>query len=183
MLDYACGGGFLSKIFAPYISSITAIDITPSMISRYNLSRTNGAITPEKSSAMVGNLLSSPPDPASLADKQFYDFDLITVGAALHHFPSSADALRILAARLAPDGVLLIQDLFDARTPDSDGELPPEPKNRPTGFAKQGLGSMMESAGLQDFRMEVFAETFKIELPSLEVMEFQCFVASAKKPV
>ena len=90
------------------MSSIKAVDAAPEMIDRYKTNIDSFGLAPGKVEAVVGNLLSDPP---SLVGEEYRGFDLITLGAALHHFPSAADAVRLLAERLKPGGVLYIQDL------------------------------------------------------------------------
>lgn len=78
------------------------------MMDTYKTNFDSFGIAPEKVESAVGSLLS---EPSSLAGEEYQGFDLVTVGAALHHFPSAADAVRLLAGRLEPGGVLCTQDL------------------------------------------------------------------------
>lgn len=192
MLDYACGPGFLSKvrisppsfvayslsgrkIFAPYVSSITAIDTSPTMIEKYTASIDGLNLECKNVTALVGNFLSDPPEPASLADDKLYDFDLITVGAALHHFPSASQAVQRLATRLRPGGVMYIQDLLEK----NDHR---ESDKRPRGYSSDAMQSIIGAAGLVDFGFVVFPDEMDIELPNEEVLKIRCFAARAKKP-
>jgi SAM-dependent methyltransferase len=116
--------------------------------------------------AVVGNLLET----EALEGE---GFDLITVGAALHAFPSAGDAVRCLVSRLAPGGVLFVQDRFD------DGEYG---GRGPRGFTEEGMRSMMSVAGLEGVRFEVLLEKLEIEVMDGEVVSIWCLVASGMKP-
>lgn len=154
------------------------------MLDRYRSNIGTYGISTGKVNALVGNLLVEPPEPASLSSPEYHEFDLITVGAALHHFPSVPSAVHALAARLRPGGVLLICDLFDSDSrKDADGgEGKVEAAKRPKGFTEEGLKEVMEKAGLTEYKMEVLPEKYEVELPSLEVLKIECFLAQAVKP-
>ncbi|KAF2684101.1 S-adenosyl-L-methionine-dependent methyltransferase [Lentithecium fluviatile CBS 122367] len=175
MLDYACGSGILTRIFAPHVSSITAIDISASQIERYKTNIPTFEIPPENISTLIGDLLADVPQPL-FASEAYHDFDFITVGAALHHFPSAEMAVRALGARLSEGGVLAIQDLWDGGQHD-DGET----RKGPRGFTEESMRGMMEGVGLTDFRMVVLPRVYELALPSGEVASMQCFIARAEK--
>ncbi|OAL48127.1 S-adenosyl-L-methionine-dependent methyltransferase [Pyrenochaeta sp. DS3sAY3a] len=182
MLDYACGPGFLSEIFGPYVSSICAIDASPIMIEKYNAKQSNFGIDPTKVRAVQADWLSSPFESTSCYPDEFHDFDLVTVGAALHHFPDAQEAIRLLAARLKPGGVLYIQDRAAQK-----GNVMISNKSRSKrtmqGFEKESLGEFMSRAGLVDFSWFIVPQEFNVELPSEEVTSISCFLARAMKPL
>jgi SAM-dependent methyltransferase len=197
MLDYACGTGFLSRVcrapcdttvllltadqvFGPYVSSINAIDASSAMVERYNKNIDTFGLGREKVAVMVGNLLSDPPQPSSLDRDEYSRFDLITVGAALHHFPSAEDAVRLLGQRLKPGGVLFIQDLYSyvASEVVQEAGKAKHPQQKESDMAQ-----MMGKAGLVDFEYEVLQGNFEIELPSEEVGQIRCFIARAARPL
>jgi SAM-dependent methyltransferase len=117
--------------------------------------------------AVVGNLLE---EPGVLEGE---GFDLITVGAALHAFPSAGDAVECLASSLAPGGVLFLQDRF------ADGVYG---GRGPRGFTEEGMRSMMRVAGLEGVKFEVLLEKLEIEVMDGEVVSIWCLVASGMKP-
>jgi SAM-dependent methyltransferase len=127
--------------------------------------------------AVVGDLLSDLPKPRALADAQYHGFDLITVGAALHHFPNTENAVERLAERLRPGGVLYIQDKFD------DGNRGASVSQGPRGFTKEGLEDIMSSAGLVGFGFEVLPNKVDVELLDEKVVSIQCFIGRAVKPI
>ncbi|CAG5145310.1 uncharacterized protein ALTATR162_LOCUS1690 [Alternaria atra] len=180
MLDYACGPGFLSKIFGPYVSSIHAVDASAAMIEKYKNNMNEFGLACEKVAVMVGNLLSDPPEPSLLASEEYQHFDFITVGSALHHFPSAENAVRLLGERLKPGGVLLIQDLYSHVS----SEAVQESGQAKHPQQKEGdIKALMEKAGLVDFKFEVLQENLEIELLSEEVCQIQCFIARAARPL
>lgn len=197
MLDYACGPGFLSKvcrarkqmefllltaiqIFGPYVSSIHAVDASAAMIEKYKNNMNEFGLACEKVAVMVGNLLSDPPEPSLLASEEYQHFDFITVGSALHHFPSAENAVRLLGERLKPGGVLLIQDLYSHVS----SEAVQESGQAKHPQQKEGdIKALMEQAGLVDFKFEVLQENLEIELLSEEVCQIQCFIARAARPL
>ncbi|RYO73352.1 hypothetical protein AA0113_g54 [Alternaria arborescens] len=180
MLDYACGPGLLSNIFGPYVSSIHAVDASSAMIERYRNNTNEFGPGREKVAAIVGNLLLEPPEPALLADEEYQNFDLITVGSALHHFPSAEDAVRLLGGWLKPGGVLFVQDLYNHLSSEAvqqSGQV------KPPQYKQGDMKKHMEKAGLGDFKFEILQENLKIELPSEEVCQVQCFIARAARPL
>jgi hypothetical protein len=82
-----------------------------------------------------------------------------------------------LAGRLKPDGVLFIQDLYaeEDRKADTGG------KQRPRGYTEDDIKVLMDSAGLEEFRLEVLPE-MEVELPSEVVLRVRYFLARAVRP-
>ena len=179
-VQYAGPSLIVNQIFGPYVSSIHAVDVSPAMIEKYINNIDTFGLTREKIAGTVGNLLSDPIEPSSLDSEEYRDFDLITVGAALHHFPSAKDALRLLGQRLKPGGVLLIQDLYSYVVSEAVQETG---KAKHTQQKESDMASMMREAGLVGFRFEVLQGNFEIELPSEEVGQIQCFMARAARPL
>ncbi|KAF2119072.1 S-adenosyl-L-methionine-dependent methyltransferase [Lophiotrema nucula] len=178
MLDYACGPGAMTRIYGPYVSEVKAIDLEPAMVERYNKNKTTWDVAPGfVSSAIVGNLLSNP---VTIEDRMYEAFDLITVGAALHHFPSAVEAVTRLAQLLRPGGVLLIQDLYSNR--EEKGTSVVGDRRKPHYFHEDEMKQTMEAGGLVDFRMEVYPQIFELELPNGDVRKIECFIARAAQP-
>jgi SAM-dependent methyltransferase len=147
------------------------------MIDKYKSNMDELGVQHKNTLAVVGDLLSDPPDPQALADAQYHGFDLITVGAALHHFPNTEDAVKRLAERLRPGGVLFIQDKFDNGHHDASGG------KGPRGFTEEELGAVMSSAALVEFQFEVLPNKVDVELLDEEVVSIWCFIGRAMKPV
>lgn len=155
------------------MSSIKAVDAAPEMIDRYKTNIDSFGLAPGKVEVVVGNLFSDPP---SLVGEEYRGFDLITLGAALHHFPSAADAVRLLAERLKPGGVLYIQDLHTSHNEHGAAKSNGDGK-RPYGYEEADVRGFMHKAGLSDFKFEKLPGDLKIELPNQEVLDFECFIA------
>jgi SAM-dependent methyltransferase len=116
------------------VESITAVDVDEGMVEMYKSRIGELGGRHKDTRAVVGDLLQD-----DTAADEHRDFDLITVGAALHAFPSAEDTVKSLAKRLAPGGVLFVQDRFD------DGEYG---GRGPRGFKEHGMRSYMSGAGL-----------------------------------
>ncbi|KAF2798879.1 S-adenosyl-L-methionine-dependent methyltransferase [Melanomma pulvis-pyrius CBS 109.77] len=124
LLDYACGPGLMSRIFGPYVTITTGVDVSPNMIATYN-ARARSAGLPESTiSGVVGDLFASPPPP-ELSGPEYHSFDLATVGFGFHHFDDVIHAAKVLKQRLRPGGVLVINEFLeggDIRA-DENGEM------------------------------------------------------------
>ncbi|KAI9768939.1 MAG: hypothetical protein M1840_004535 [Geoglossum simile] len=121
LLDYAAGTGMISRAFAPLVTELRGIDISPNMVKEYNTRATNQGLAPQEMSATVGNLLALTPT-TSLASPEFFGFDIAVVGLGFHHFADPALAAKRLVERLTPrTGILLVID-FMAHAPIPHGE-------------------------------------------------------------
>jgi ubiquinone/menaquinone biosynthesis C-methylase UbiE len=100
VLDVATGGGHTALKFAPYVSRVTATDITSRMLEKAEtFVRENGVRSVE----------------FGLADAEYLPFeselyDLVTCRIAPHHFPDPASFVREGARVLRRGGLLLVQD-------------------------------------------------------------------------
>lgn len=145
------------------------------MVDRYKSRIPELGASHKDTQALVGDLLSDPVEPQVLMGSEFFNFDLITVGAALHAFSDPAKAIKVLAERLAPGGVLYVQDKFD------DGGERGEGAKGPKGFTEVDMRELMGAAGLYEFGFELVEGGLEVELPSEEVVGFEVFLAKAKK--
>jgi SAM-dependent methyltransferase len=143
------------------------VDVDGAMVEMYNKRIGELGGKHKDTCAVVGNLL----EEHEVLEGEGFDF--ITVGAALHAFPSAGDAVKCLASRLAPGGVLFVQDRFD------DGEYG---GRGPRGFTEEGMRSMMSAAELEGVRFEVLPEKLEIEVMDGKVVSIWCLVARAMKP-
>ena len=63
--------------------------------------------------AFIGNLIDAKdPNPSSLQDEQFFNFDIAIVGLGFHHFDNPELAAKRLTERLKNGGVLMIVDFL-----------------------------------------------------------------------
>jgi len=142
VLDVATGGGHTALKFAPYVSHVTATDITPRMLEMAEAHITGQGI--ENVSF----------EPADAEDLPFANasFDLVTCRIAPHHFPDASRFLREGARVLKTGGLLLVQDLAlpededAARYIDAFERLRDPSHSR--GFSESEWTAMYQSAGL-----------------------------------
>ena len=99
----------LSQAFAPFATKLTGIDLSDNMVAQYNNTARDLNFSPTKMSAQQGDLLLDP-IPEYLSGPEYYDFDVVAIGAALHHVESPGLVLKRLAARLRKGGVCLVMD-------------------------------------------------------------------------
>jgi SAM-dependent methyltransferase len=204
MLDYACGSGVVSKALKQHFSTVIGVDISGSMLDKYRKVATDLGLAPGEMVGVLGDLLSDDVQPTvpPLPEDALYDFDLVVVSLALHHFSDPALALQRLAARLKAGGVLLIitSTPLDGSTP-AQREYEEELRargdsfedvakrsgmhggshtvNRPNGFTRQEMADMFRQAGCTNVR-EKLAE----RLSSIPVInaKAQLFWIRASKP-
>lgn len=114
LLDYACGTGFMSRVFGPYVAVTRGIDVSPGMVKTYNTRATSSSLPSSTTHAIEGDLLDkTDPNPTPLSTPEWHDFDLVTTGFAFHHFEDVVYAAQRLKERLRPGGVLLISDFLE----------------------------------------------------------------------
>jgi ubiquinone/menaquinone biosynthesis C-methylase UbiE len=101
VLDVGCGTGILTRALARRVERVVAIDFAPEMVARARRALASSANV----EVIEADFMALELEPAS--------FDAIVSFATLHHLPFE-DALRRMASLLAPSGVLLVLDLFDA---------------------------------------------------------------------
>lgn len=130
----------LMQALNPYITNIVGMDLSSEMVNKYNEHVTSTGLPNERIFAKQGNLLSDQP-PAEFSGPEFFNFDLVTVGFALHHFEDAALGVKRLAERVAPGGVLLVLDFVEHTLDVND-------KISTTGFSKANLKAIFEDAGI-----------------------------------
>ncbi|KNG50288.1 methyltransferase-like protein [Stemphylium lycopersici] len=114
LLDYACGTGLMTRVFGPYVSRTIGIDISPNMVSTFNSRAATAGFPSSVVSAVIGDLFDKAnPQPSSLSDAHFWNFDIATVGFGFHHFEDVVFAASQLKQRLRPGGVLVINDFLE----------------------------------------------------------------------
>lgn len=114
LLDYACGTGVLSRALGPYVNSIQAIDLSANMVARYkDLAASSSIASVKNAVARVGDLITEEEPPAELSGSDLQGFSVAAVTAGVHHFADPALAIRRLAGRLRPGGVLAIIDFVE----------------------------------------------------------------------
>lgn len=105
MLDVATGTGHTAFAFAPYVSEIIGIDLTPRMLAEAEkLAAQQGVANVRFVEADIHEL---PFDDETFDDEQF---DLVTCRRGAHHFSGIEEALAEMVRMLKPQGLLLIDD-------------------------------------------------------------------------
>ncbi|KAL4862037.1 hypothetical protein BDV12DRAFT_179343 [Aspergillus spectabilis] len=110
MLEYACGPGHISLALAPYVSRVVGMDISDGMIEEFNKNVSEAG----RSSTMAGirtDLLAESA-PAEVSGPEYFEFDVVVVSMALHHFEHPEKALIRLSERLKKGGVMIIMDMI-----------------------------------------------------------------------
>ena len=104
----------MTRTFGPYVTKTLGIDISPNMVSTYKSRAADAGLPQETVDAVVGDLFNkSDPRPADLEAKEWWAFDLATVGFGFHHFEDVVHAARQLKERLRPGGALVINDFLE----------------------------------------------------------------------
>lgn len=142
VLDIATGGGHTALKFAPYVSQVVAIDLTPRMLlAAQDFIHSRGVQNVHFQIADAENL---PFDSGH--------FDLVTCRIAAHHFPDVQRFVQESARVLKPAGMLLVQDHLlpendaDARYIDAFEKLRDPSHNR--AFNQSEWQTMYANAGL-----------------------------------
>lgn len=178
LLDYACGPGMVTRALGPYVTETRGIDVSTGMVNKYNEIARESNIPTDLASARPGNLFANPSD-TSLDIPELYDFDLAAVGFGFHHFEDPPLAIRRLAERLKPGGVVLIIDLID------DGH---KFKNSAShtmhrhGFTEKEMKEIFEAEGLEKVGFSVMAKPVNMEMDG-KAFERTVFLARASKAV
>ncbi|PGH14589.1 hypothetical protein AJ79_02924 [Helicocarpus griseus UAMH5409] len=114
MLDYACGNGFLTRIYHPHFTKCIGIDIAPGMIEKYNEAAVQLGLAPEQMYGFVGDL--SAPSIKDAADENNpfstlpSDFDFAAIAMSLHHMEDPSATLIKLSERVRRGGIVLAID-------------------------------------------------------------------------
>jgi len=104
VLDLACGPGIVTAALSPYAGAVTALDLTPAMVSRARQRcRDDGLANVHCALGLAEGL--------PFADDAF---DVIVNRSALHHFPHPEAALVEMARVLRPAGRLVISDVVSS---------------------------------------------------------------------
>ena len=100
------------KALSSFVTKVVGLDLSDNMVVEYNKHAQTAGEPPEKMFARQGNLLGTE-IPEHLRGPEYFDFDLVTVGLALHHFEDPAFAVKRLAERLRKGGVCLVIDFVE----------------------------------------------------------------------
>ncbi|KAL3491569.1 S-adenosyl-L-methionine-dependent methyltransferase [Aspergillus germanicus] len=159
MLEYACGPGHISLALAPFVSSVVGLDISDGMIEEFN-KNVHEAGRSDTMTGIKANLLADSA-PAEVSGPEYFDFDIVVVSMALHHFEHPGKALKCLGERLKNGGVMMIMDLIPEQHHDHGlhqmGEVVHTISKH--GFSAEEMQKMYEDAGAGDgFKYQVIEE-------------------------
>lgn len=107
VLDVACGGGIVVCAFAPQVKHATGIDMTPAMLDRARqLATEKGVQNVTWERGDVGRL--------PYADGTF---DIVVTRFSMHHFLDPLGVLREMVRVCAPDGRVVVVDMYASDDP------------------------------------------------------------------
>ncbi|KAF4625387.1 hypothetical protein G7Y89_g12780 [Cudoniella acicularis] len=111
MLDYACGSGVASLALLPFVNAITGIDVSESMVEKFNEAAYIQGLDKEQMHAFRGDLMVPIENTAeNLKTDDLYNFDIIVISMALHHVEEPQGMILKLVERLRDGGAILIID-------------------------------------------------------------------------
>ncbi|EAL89118.1 hypothetical protein V6Z88_004208 [Aspergillus fumigatus] len=183
MLEYACGPGAVSAALAPFVDHIVGIDVSEEMIKQFNINAQETGFA-DKMHGYHGDLLAEPV-PDHLSGPEFFDFDLVAVSMALHHFDKPDMALQRLGERLKKDGMFLIIDLVleDEHSSNSLQKAFPQASAtvRTHGFTSDSMQKLFEEAGMgQNFDYKVIQEPIVFRKEGKEIRK-TVFIARSQR--
>lgn len=133
---------------APFVTKVVGIDVSDNMISEFNKNAREAGVV-EKMVGLKGDLLA---DAISdeLRDPNLFNFDIVVVSLALHHFPDPDFALKRVADRLKKGGILLIIDFLPDEHTHAFHKDHPEAAATigKHGFTRDEMKKLCEDAGL-----------------------------------
>lgn len=92
----------------PYVTEIRGIDVSDSMVDKFNAGARDAGMSEIQMHAVRGDLLA--PAQGSLESQTFYGFDLVIMSMALHHIDNPEAMIAKLVERLKPGGTAVIID-------------------------------------------------------------------------
>lgn len=101
LLDVACGPGSIALDLAPHVARVTGLDITPAMLDQARAAQAQRGIA--NADWIVGDAAALPfPDAG---------FDIVSSGAAFHHFEEPERVLAEMARVCRPGGRIVVIDV------------------------------------------------------------------------
>ncbi|RJE17786.1 Methyltransferase domain protein [Aspergillus sclerotialis] len=179
MLEYACGPGHVSIALAPYVTKVIGLDVSDNMISEFNKNAQEANLS-DKMTGRKGDLLAESFS-EEMNSPEIFDFDLVVISVALHHFENPGLAMKRLGERLKKGGVCFIIDFVPAQHHEFDKEFAEAGKTvKSHGFSREQTWELFEGAGLSEgFEYEVIQEPINFTKDG-KTFEKTIFVAKAK---
>ena len=113
VLDVACGGGLVVCAFAPHVQNATGIDVTPAMLDQARQLAAAKRLT--NVDWRRGDVNSLP-----FAD---HSFTIVVTRFSVHHFPNPIAVLREMVRVCAPEGRILVVDMYASANPAKASEF------------------------------------------------------------
>lgn len=159
IMDFGAGTGLLSYFIAPFVDTIVAVDVSPSMLNVFS----------QKSDEFECNIEIIEADLST--DKIDRKFDGIISSMTLHHLEDTTALLYSLYDMLESDGFIALADLDS-----EDGTFHSDNRGvHHFGFDRDSLQKIAKTVGFQDISIETVSS---IEKPH---REFTTFLMVAKK--
>ena len=162
------------------MTKVIGLDISDNMVNEYNKNAEKTGFS-HKMAAWKGDLFA---DTASteLPGPEFFDFDVVLVSMALHHFDDPSKALKCLGDRLKKGGVCVIVDLVPEHSDMMHGissEVAETVKTH--GFSLGQMNELFTDAGLTaDFGYQVVDEPLVFHKEGKKIQK-TIFVAKAQR--
>jgi ubiquinone/menaquinone biosynthesis C-methylase UbiE len=169
LLDYGCGTGLIGLFLLPYVHSVTGADNSPGML---QVLREKIAANHLKNMDAVQLDLEQEAIPS-------VQYDMITVGMALHHIENTEKVLRAFYEMLNPGGTLCIADLDT----EPGNFHPAEMKDivHHHGFHRDRLMQKLSGIGFTATR-DTTVVTFCKPVEGEDEQEFSIFLIHATRP-
>jgi SAM-dependent methyltransferase len=132
------------KALSPFVTNVIGLDLSDNMVAEYNKHAQAAGEPREKMFAQQGNLVGTEID-EQFRGTEYFNFDLVTVGLALHHFEDPAFAVKRLAERLRNGGVCLVIDFVEHSL---DTGSHGHGTVTTSGFGPENLRRMFDDAGV-----------------------------------
>ncbi|KAL3429673.1 S-adenosyl-L-methionine-dependent methyltransferase [Aspergillus tetrazonus] len=140
-LEYACGPGHISLALAPFVSRVVGMDISENMLEEFK-KHVHEAGRSDTMVAVKADLVSES-SPTEISGPEYFDFDLVVVSMALHHFENPEKAMNRLSERLKKGGVMMIIDL-----------IPKDHHDHEHDHALQQMGEVVETISKHGFSLD-----------------------------
>ncbi|KAL4759017.1 class I SAM-dependent methyltransferase [Aspergillus foveolatus] len=184
-LEYACGPGHISLALAPFVSRVVGMDISENMLEEFK-KHVHEAGRSDTMVAVKADLVSES-SPTEISGPEYFDFDLVVVSMALHHFEHPEKAMNRLSERLKKGGVMMIIDLIPNDHHDHEhdhallqmGEVVETISKH--GFSLDEMRTMYENAGVgNEFKYQVLEKRLPFTKDG-KTFEKTIFIARGQK--